>query len=52
MKKYKDERLGIGLPTGFVPSTAYWVVEKNEWIGMGNIRHCLTGSIERFGGHI
>lgn len=51
-EKYEDQRLGRNLPEGFVPSSAFWLVEGGACIGAGNIRHRLTGSLEKFGGHI
>jgi len=51
-KKCEDQKAGIGLPEGFVPSSTYWLEEGSEFIGCGNIRHYLTESLERFGSHI
>ena len=49
---YEYNRLGLNLPDGYVPSSAFWLVESNTFIGAGNIRHRLTPALERFGGHI
>lgn len=49
---YKDRREGINLKPGFVPDTTFWFVENNELIGLGNVRHFLTTSLESYGGHI
>ncbi len=43
---------GLGLPLGWVPSTEYWLVEGDHFIGRINIRHKLTKPLESFGGHI
>lgn len=43
---------GQGLPLGWVPSTEFWLVEGEHFIGRINIRHKLTKSLESFGGHI
>lgn len=51
-KKLEDQRLGIGLPEGYVPASTFWLVENGEFIGVGNIRHRLNENLERFGGHI
>ena len=51
-EKYTNDRLGIHLPEGYVPSSTYWLVEDGEFIGLGNIRHSLTPALEKFGGHI
>ncbi|MCL1795812.1 MAG: GNAT family N-acetyltransferase [Clostridia bacterium] len=51
-RRFAEQRLGIGLPDGYVPGSTYWLVEGGEFIGVGNIRHRLTRSLERYGGHI
>jgi predicted acetyltransferase len=44
---------GIGLPTGFVPHTTYWLVDqRNNVVGVSNIRHALTPALHREGGNI
>ena len=48
----KNYREGVGLPEGFVPSTYLWLVRNGEFIGEASIRHRLTDSLLRFGGHI
>ncbi len=50
--RYENESRGIGLPEGWVPSSVFWLVEYNEYIGSGNIRHALTEPLKKFGGHI
>jgi predicted acetyltransferase len=37
---------------GLVPQTDYWLIADGEFAGEINIRHALTESLERFGGHI
>ena len=37
---------------GYVPQTDYWLIAENQFAGEINIRHYLTESLERFGGHI
>ena len=49
---YENYRNGINLPSGYVPGTTFWLVEDGEVIGVGGIRHRLTESLEKFGGHI
>jgi len=51
-KRFEDQRLGVGLKEGYVPSTTLWLVERGEFVGAGNIRHHLNAALERFGGHI
>ncbi len=50
--KYDCETKGINLPKGCVPSTTYWLVDDDKYIGSGNIRHELTDCLKQFGGHI
>lgn len=49
---YRDRREGIDLPEGFVPETIFWTVEDDQVLGVGAIRHWLSPTLERFGGHI
>ena len=49
---YEKAKRGEGLPEGWVPATTYWLVQGDEFLGMGNIRHRLTPALLRFGGHI
>ena len=51
-QRLANNRLGIDLPSGYVPASTFWLVENDEFIGIGSIRHRLTESLERFGGHI
>lgn len=37
---------------GLVPQTDYWLIADDEFAGEINIRHSLTDSLERYGGHI
>ncbi len=48
----KNEALGIGLPTGYVSHTVYWLVEGSEYLGRVDIRHKLNEALEKEGGHI
>ena len=44
---------GLGLPDGFVPHSTFWLVEDDAHVvGVSNIRHALTPSLLREGGHI
>ncbi len=51
-ERYANERQGIGMPEGWVPSTAFWLVQDGEFLGACNIRHHLTPALREFGGHI
>lgn len=43
---------GERLPPGFVPHSTYWLVSDNIVVGVSNLRHRLTDSLRREGGHI
>lgn len=47
-----DEAKGEGLPEGYVPHTIYWLVEDDQYLGRVDIRHTLTDSLKKLGGHI
>ena len=46
--------LGVDLPDGYVPWTALWLLNTgtNELLGVSSLRHRLTPSLEKLGGHI
>ena len=50
--KFESNRLGTNIPEGYVPMSTFWLVQNGAFIGVGNIRHSLTPSLEQFGGHI
>ena len=44
---------GVGLPEGFVSHSTFWLVEDDALVvGVSNIRHSLTPSLLREGGHV
>ena len=43
---------GIGLPSGYVPQTIYWLYDERIPVGMGKIRHRLTQTSRIAGGNI
>jgi predicted acetyltransferase len=47
-----DQSRGINLPEGFVPSTEFWLIDNDEFIGRTNIRHYLNDWLLQIGGHI
>jgi predicted acetyltransferase len=50
-----DERSrGIGLPPGYVPDSAFWLVRHDDGavVGVSSLRHGLTPALEDVGGHI
>lgn len=53
LSRLADCACGIGLPDGFVAHSTCWLVEDNaRVVGVSNIRHALTPSLLREGGHI
>ena len=47
-----DNRLGRNIPGGRVPSSEFWLVDNQRYLGTGNIRHFLTDELRRLGGNI
>lgn len=52
IKRARENRLGIKLPKGRVPSTLYWAIVGNKVVGRVDIRHKLTKGLRIIGGHI
>lgn len=48
----RNYEAGVHLPTGWVPATYFWMVDENEFLGEICIRHELTESLLKLGGHI
>lgn len=48
----ENQRTGINLIPGHVPSTSLWLVEDGNYIGSFDIRHELTPQLEKSGAHI
>jgi predicted acetyltransferase len=48
----KDDEVGKNLPAGYVPETRLWLVNDQEFLGEICLRHRLTDSLRRLGGHI
>lgn len=52
-KQYCDnDRLGIGLKEGYVPSTVLWLIQDEKFVGFFVLRHNLTENLKKQGGHI
>lgn len=45
-------RRGEGLAEGFVANSTFWLVADDEVVAVSNLRHELTDSLRREGGHI
>jgi len=53
LARLADCSRGVGLPDGFVPHSTFWLVEDGaRVVGVSNVRHALTPSLLREGGHI
>lgn len=52
IKNLLSESNGKNLPKGYVPQTTYWLIDNDEFIGRLSIRHTLSDSLLKFGGHI
>ncbi len=50
--KMIDAQSGIGLPSGYVPETIYFLWKGEEIVGMFRFRHYLCPSLIEGGGHI
>lgn len=48
----ENESLGINLKEGYVPQSIYFIMENEEIIGIGKIRHYLNENLLVRGGHI
>ena len=49
--EFKNQKNGINLPDGFVPSETFWIIENNEYAGSINIRPDLNERLKEYGGH-
>lgn len=49
---FKNNEKGINLPEDYVPSTTFWIVSGDEYIGTINIRFKLNEKLKKYGGHI
>lgn len=52
VKMWRDKKNGKNLQKGTVPSTMYWLIDKDEIIGRVDIRHTLNDFLLNYGGHI
>lgn len=52
VKPLIDTMNGVNLPEGFVPSTDFWILKGNVFVGRIGIRHRLTDFLEKYVGHI
>lgn len=52
VERFSHWRTAHHIPDGHVPSTVFWLVEGEEFLGQVSLRHALTPWLERVGGHI
>ena len=54
LARFERYRQAIDLPEGYVGATSYWLVddEQQRFLREQDIRHSLTDSLLRYGGHI
>jgi len=52
LRELEGARRGIGIKSGFVPSSAFWLVDGRHYLGSGDVRHFLNDSLRTFGGNI
>ena len=52
LQRIADFEQGVNIPTGYVPSTTYWLVRGDEILGAANLRHQLNDVLRTAGGHI
>jgi predicted acetyltransferase len=53
LSRLADYSRGVGLPSGFVSHSTYWLVESHsEVVAVANLRHALTPALRREGGNI
>ena len=52
LRSFRVLEEGRGLPTGIVPCSYFWMLNNNQFIGMGAARHYLNDDLEMNGGHI
>lgn len=50
--RFREQSAGIGLPSAWIPSTTWWWVEADQYLGRITLRHRLNERLLRNGGHI
>ena len=51
LKRLDEFRAGK-VPDGFVPASAFWLVDGVHYLGSGDVRHALNAHLQRLGGNI
>ena len=52
LREIDNNRRGIGIKDGYVPSSAFWLTDGRHYLGSGDVRHFLNNSLRRLGGNI
>jgi len=53
IQKLLGQSRGLGIAEGFVPNSMFWLLSADaNIVGISNLRHSLTPSLEKIGGHI
>ena len=52
LERLRNLSNGIGVPEGFVAHSTFWLVDDENVVAVSNLRHQLTKSLKREGGHI
>ncbi len=52
VQRRRDRAAGRKLPRGFVPSTAFWLMQGGRVIGRSRLRHYLNARLTQRGGHV
>ena len=52
LQRLADFSQGVNIPSGYVASSTYWLVEGPELLGVSSLRHHLNARIKECGGHI
>ena len=52
LRSFRIMEEGRGLPLGIVPCDYFWLLNNNQFIGVGAARHYLNNDLEMNGGHI
>lgn len=52
LQQIDNSRRGINIRSGYVPTSAFWLVDGQNYIGSGDVRHFLNTRLQSFGGNI
>ncbi len=52
IRRLKDNAKGSNLPKGYVPTTTFWLIDDNQFIGCLRMRHRLNENLLKYHGHI